>query len=231
MFGRHRKARVLFGLSDVLLAALAFEAAYQTRVVLHLEHQFYLTVERKALVLAFALAAWVTIGLWLEVYEKLDIGNPRVILRDAARQCAYGALCLIVFEYVFRLDLSRFFLVLFSVYAWVLLLLFRLTAGRVVGVIRREFAAPHFVMVVGTGERAVRMARGLEQSSEYGIRLRGFLSETRRCSGGDPTARALQGAADRRSALDPAGARRGRSHLRGGQREPGGAGRSLPDVR
>ena len=177
MFGRHRKARVLFGLSDVLIAALAFEAAYQTRVVLHLERAFYLTVERKALVLAFALAAWVTIGLWLEVYEKLDIGNPRVILRDAARQCAYGALCLIVFEYVFRLDLSRFFLVVFSVYAWVLLLLFRLTAGRVVGVIRREFAAPHFVMVVGTTDRAVRMARGLEQSSEYGIRLRGFLSE------------------------------------------------------
>jgi exopolysaccharide biosynthesis polyprenyl glycosylphosphotransferase len=178
MFGRHRKARVLFGLSDVLIAALAFEAAYQTRVVLHLEHAFYLTVERKALVLAFALAAWVAIGLWLEVYEKLDVGNPRVILRDSARQCAYGALCMIVFEYVFRLDLSRFFLVLYSVYAWVLLLLFRLTAGRVVGVIRREFAAPHFVMVVGTGERAVRMARGLEQSSEYGIRLRGFLSET-----------------------------------------------------
>ena len=177
MFGRHRKARVLFGLSDVLLAALAFEAAYQTRVVLHLERAFYLTVERKALVLAFALAAWVTIGLWLEVYEKLDIGNPRVILRDVARQCGYGALCLIVFEYVFRLDLSRFFLVLFSVYAGILLLLFRLTAGRVVGTIRREFAAPHYVMVVGTGVRAVRMARGLEQSSEYGIRLRGFLSE------------------------------------------------------
>src|SRR5450759_676128 len=178
MFGRHRKARVLFGLSDVLLAALAFESAYQTRVVLHLERAFYLTVERKALVLAFALAAWVTIGLWLEVYEKLDIGKPRVILRDAARQCGYGALCMIVFEYVFRLDLSRPFLILFSVYAWVLLLLFRLVAGRVVGVIRREFAAPHYVMVVGTGVRAVRMARGLEQSSEYGIRLRGFLSES-----------------------------------------------------
>ena len=177
MFGRHRKARVLFALSDVLIAALAFEAAYQTRVVLHLERAFYLTVERKALVLAGALATWVAIGLWLEVYEKLDIGNPRVILRDAARQCSYGVLCLIVFEYVFRLDLSRFFLVLFSVYAWVLLLLFRLMAGRVVGVIRREFAAPHFVMVVGTGPRAVHLAKGLEQSSEYGVRLRGFLSE------------------------------------------------------
>ena len=177
MFGRHRKARVLFALSDVLIAALAFEAAYQTRVVLHLERAFYLTVERKALVLACAVAAWVAIGLWLEVYEKLDLGNPRVILRDAARQCSYGVLCLIVFEYVFRLDLSRFFLVLFSVYAWVLLLLFRLMAGRVVGIIRREFAAPHYVMVVGTGVRAVHLARGLEQSSEYGVRLRGFLSE------------------------------------------------------
>jgi exopolysaccharide biosynthesis polyprenyl glycosylphosphotransferase len=177
MFGRHRKARVLFALSDVLIAALAFEAAYQTRVVLHLERAFYLTVERKALVLACALAAWVAIGLWLEVYEKLDIGNPRVILRDAARQCSYGVLCLIVFEYVFRLDLSRFFLILFSVYAWVLLLLFRLTAGRVVGIIRREFAAPHYVMVVGTGARAIHLARGLEQSSDYGVRLRGFLSE------------------------------------------------------
>jgi exopolysaccharide biosynthesis polyprenyl glycosylphosphotransferase len=164
-------------MSDVVLATLAFEVAYQLRAVLHLEHLFFLTVERKALVLGFALFAWVAIGLWLEVYEKLDSGHPRVILRDSARQCFYATLCLVVFEYVMRLDLSRFFLVVFSLLAWVLLLLFRLTAGRVVGVIRREFAAPHYVMVVGTGERAIRMAKALEQSVEYGIRLRGFLSE------------------------------------------------------
>src|ERR1035437_6548849 len=107
MFTRPRKARVLFALSDIILAALAFEAAYQTRVVLHLERAFYLTVERKALVLAFALFAWVAIGLWLEVYEKLASGPPGPTRRATARQCAYGVLCLIVFEYVFRLDLSR----------------------------------------------------------------------------------------------------------------------------
>jgi exopolysaccharide biosynthesis polyprenyl glycosylphosphotransferase len=167
----------LFGLSDVILATLAFEAAYQTRAVLHFERAFYMTAERKALVLGFALLAWVVIGLWLEVYEKLDSGHPRVILRDSFRQCAWGALCLVVFEYALRLDLSRPFLALFAGYAWVLLLLFRLTAGRMVGVIRREFAAPHYVMVVGTGERAIRMAEALEQSAEYGVRLRGFLSE------------------------------------------------------
>ena len=114
MFSRQRKARVLFGLSDILLVALAFEAAYQTRSILHLERNFFLTVDKKALVLGFSLLAWVAIGLWLEIYEKLDSGHPRIILRDSARQCAYGALCMVVFEYSLRLDLSRFFLVLFS---------------------------------------------------------------------------------------------------------------------
>jgi exopolysaccharide biosynthesis polyprenyl glycosylphosphotransferase len=177
MFTRPRKARVLFGLSDIILVAMAFEAAYQTRAILHLQRVFYLTVEQTALILGFSLVAWDTIRLWLGIYDKLDSSHPRIILRDTARQCASAALCLVLFEYVLRLDLSRFFLGLFSAYAWVLLLLFRLTAGRVVGVIRREFAAPHYVMVVGTGERAIRMAEALEQSAEYGVRLRGFLSE------------------------------------------------------
>src|SRR5271157_4884868 len=140
MFSRQRKARVLFGLSDLILVTAAFEAAYQTRAWLPLQHPFFLTVQQKALVLGFALVAWVAIGLWLEVYEKLDSGHPRIILRDSFRQCLYGAV-------------------------WV------------VGVIRREFAAPHYVMVVGTGERALRVGRLLEESVVYGVRLRGFLNE------------------------------------------------------
>ncbi|MDE3168427.1 MAG: sugar transferase [Acidobacteriota bacterium] len=178
MFSRHRKARVLFGLSDIILATTAFAAAYRTRAFLHLEHEFSMTVERQALMLAFALASWVAIGVWLEIYEKLDSGHPRIILRDTAKQCAYGALAVVLFEYLWRMDLSRFFVSLFAAYTWVLLLLFRLTAARVVGVLRREFAAPHYVMVVGTGERALRLARDLEHSADYGIRLRGFLAET-----------------------------------------------------
>jgi exopolysaccharide biosynthesis polyprenyl glycosylphosphotransferase len=177
MFSRHRKARVLFGLSDIALVAVAFAAAYHTRAILPLEHNFFLRPDQNALVLGFSVVAWVLIGLWLEIYEKLDSGHPLIVLRDSARQCGYGALCLVVFEYVLRLDLSRSFLLLFSAYAWVLILMFRLLAARLVGLIRREFAGPHYVMVVGTGERAVRLARALERSAEYGIRLRGFLAE------------------------------------------------------
>jgi exopolysaccharide biosynthesis polyprenyl glycosylphosphotransferase len=177
MFSRQRKARVLFGLSDILLTALAFEAAYHTRSILHLERAFYLTTEKELLVLGFALLAWVAMAMWLGVYEKVDTGHPRIILWETARQCAYGSLCLVVFEYLLRLDLSRPFLILFATYAWTVLLLFRLTAGRLVGVMRREFWQPHYVMVVGTGERAIRLAHALEETTEHNVKLRGFLSE------------------------------------------------------
>src|SRR6266498_2075826 len=137
MFSRqHRKARVLFGLSDILLTALAFEAAYQTRLLLHLDRVFFFTVPVKALILGYSLAAWVIIGLWLGVYDKLDSGDPRIVLRDSWRQCGYGAICLVIFEYLMRLDLSRSFMAFFVGYSWILLLVFRLTAGRLVGVVR-----------------------------------------------------------------------------------------------
>jgi exopolysaccharide biosynthesis polyprenyl glycosylphosphotransferase len=179
MFSRqHRKARVLFGLSDVLLAALAFEAAYQTRLLLPLDRSFFITVPVKALILGFSLSAWVVIGLWLGVYDKLDSGDPRIVLRNTSRQCGYGAICLVIFEYLMRLDLSRPFMALFAGYSWVLLLIFRLTAGRLVGVVRREFGAMHYVMLVGLGERARRLGEALEHSARYGIRLRGFIADS-----------------------------------------------------
>jgi exopolysaccharide biosynthesis polyprenyl glycosylphosphotransferase len=179
MFSRqHRKARVLFGLSDILLTALAFEAAYQTRLLLHLDRVFFFTVPVKALILGYSLAEWVIIGLWLGVYDKLDSGDPRIVLRDSWRQCGYGAICLVIFEYLMRLDLSRSFMAFFVGYSWILLLVFRLTAGRLVGVVRREFGALHYVMLVGLGERARRLGEALERSAQHGIRLRGFIADS-----------------------------------------------------
>jgi exopolysaccharide biosynthesis polyprenyl glycosylphosphotransferase len=177
MFARQRKARVLFGLSDIILTVLGFEAAYRTRSVLHFYWSFYFTTEQTVLLLGYSVFSMVAVGLWLEIYEKLDSGHPRVILRDTARQSVCAGLSLVIFEYLLRMDLSRFFVAAFLCYTWVALLLFRLTAGRLVGLIRREFSGPHYVMVVGTSERAFRFAEALERSVEYGIHLRGFLSD------------------------------------------------------
>ena len=184
MFSRHhRKARFLFALSDVLLTALAFEAAYQTRLWLGMrlpqfEREFFITVPTKALLLISSVLASVVVGYWLEVYDRLDSGNPRVILRDTLRQCASSFVCLVLVEYLLRLDLSRPFLLLYIGYAFLFLTLFRWKAGSLVGIIRREFGAPHYVMVVGTSERARKLARLLEGSENYGVKLTGFLADT-----------------------------------------------------
>jgi exopolysaccharide biosynthesis polyprenyl glycosylphosphotransferase len=177
VLGRHhRKARLLFGLSDVLLTALAFEAAYLTRLLLPIDRDFFLTVPIKALLLGAAILTWVLIGDWLEIYDRLDSAHPKVILRDTFRQCVLGSICIVLFEFLLRLDLSRAFLLAFSGYSCALLLLFRWKAGSVVGLIRREFAAPHYVAIVGLGESAMRIGEVLETSEKYGVRLVGFLA-------------------------------------------------------
>ena len=178
MFSRNRrKARLLFALSDVLITILAFEAAYQTRVYLPLTKVFFLLPPVKALLLGTAALTAVFTGYWLEIYDRLDSGRLITILRHTFRQCALSFLALVMVDFFLNLNLSRLFLLLFSLYSWVLLCLFRWKAGRLVGIIRREFAGPHFVMVVGTGEQARKIGALLEESEHYGVRLVGFFSD------------------------------------------------------
>ncbi len=120
------------------------------------------------------MACYIAIGYWLDIYERLDSAHPRIVLRDTFRQCALGAICLVIGQFLFRLDLSRPFVALFAVYSWILFCLFRIQAGHSVGAIRRRFNTAHYVMVVGSGDSAQRIGRALEQSADYGIRLVGF---------------------------------------------------------
>jgi len=178
VFSRHyRKVKAIFGATDVLLTSIAFIAAYQTRLRLHLEKTFFIDFPVAALLLVLSALCWVAIGYWFDVYEKLDSAHPSVVLRDTFRQCALGAVCLVLIQFALRLDLSRPFVALVAVYAWILLCLFRINAARVIGGLRREFGTAHFVMVVGSGENALRLGEALEKSSDYGIRLMGFLDD------------------------------------------------------
>lgn len=106
--GHHRKVRILFGFADVLIVALAFQLAYWTRLRLTLEHYFEVVQPERALLLGWSLVVWVALGLWWEVYDRIDAADVRVILRDAFRQCLLGAASIILLEYLLRLDLSRF---------------------------------------------------------------------------------------------------------------------------
>jgi len=175
--GHHRRTRLLFAFSDIVLIALAFQLAYSTRQRMELHFLFYILQPAKALLIGWSMVVWVGLGYWWELYDHLDTAHPRVILRDAFRQCLLGAASLILFEYLQRLDLSRFFIAAFAVYAWVLLCLFRLNAGRILRVVRRGFGSAHYVMVAGLGDAALKLGRELEEASNYGVRLTGFLAD------------------------------------------------------
>jgi exopolysaccharide biosynthesis polyprenyl glycosylphosphotransferase len=175
--GHYRKVKIVFALTDVALTTLAFIAAYQTRTRLHLEKNFFLDFPKAVLLLVVSALGLVAIGYCLSIYEKLDSAHVRVVLRDTFRQCALGAVCLVVAEFLLRLDLSRSFVLIFATYCWILLCLFRINAGHVVGVIRREFGARHYVMVVGSGDGALKLGEALERSARYGIRLTGFFTD------------------------------------------------------
>jgi exopolysaccharide biosynthesis polyprenyl glycosylphosphotransferase len=84
----------------------------------------------------------------------------------------------ILFQYLLRLDLSRFFVALFAFWTWLLLCVLRLNASRVMGMFRRGFGMPHYVLIVGLGEPAMRVGGELEDAASYGIRLKGFIADS-----------------------------------------------------
>lgn len=180
--GHHRKVRLLFGLSDLVVIASAFLLAYQARIALGVytvpfEHEFYLLAPVRALLVGWSAAAWIALGIWWQIYDRIDAAHPRVILANAFRQSLVGAVSIVVLDFVLKLDLSRAFLALFVGLTWVLLSVFRLNAGRILGLVRREFCTPIYIMVVGVGETALRIGRQIEEAAPYGIRLSGFLAE------------------------------------------------------
>ncbi len=178
MYSRHhRKVKLLFALADVGLVLAAFAAAYQCRSLLPFERVFFLTPSGMALMITAVVILWPLAGYWIEVYDRLDSAHPPAILRDSFRQTVAGLIGVILFQYILRLDLSRGFIALLGAFSWILLCVFRLNAGALVGWIRREFGAAHYVLVVGTGPRARRLGGALEQSAAYGIRLVGYLAD------------------------------------------------------
>jgi len=176
--GHHRRIRLLFGAADLILIAVAFQLAYWTRAQLKLENDFFLDRGVAAALLVYSMISWTVAAAWWEIYDRIDGAHPRVILRDTFRQCLAGSVAVILFEFFGRLDLSRPFVAIFALFTWLLLCLFRLNAGRILGAVRREFAGPHFVMVVGLGPEALRLGRQLEDAASlHGVRLTGFFAD------------------------------------------------------
>ncbi len=178
VFSRHRrKVNILFAAVDILLVALAFAAAYQTRLWLPLERVFFLVPPVQALLLGTAVLLWPLAAYWLGVYERLHTARAPAVLLGSLRQAVSCAAGLVLLQYSLRLDISRTFLGLLAAYSWILVTLFRLKARLLVGWFWPEFAEPHYALVIGVGERARRLGESIERNTVNGARLIGFLAD------------------------------------------------------
>src|SRR6185437_13881254 len=178
------KIKILFGLSDAVLTAAAFEIAYALRKSLPFQHNFFLPPDTKALLLGFSVLAWVTVGYWLNVNARIDSARIRTILRECLRQVAYSSIALVLFlvfgHALENQQLARSFLALFIVSSWLFLASFRISTRNLVPLLGS--GTQRHVLIVGMGPRAERLARNLETYHEQGIRVTGFLAPP-----GDPS--------------------------------------------
>ena len=107
------------------------------------------------------------------IYKHLSTAESPPILGGTLRQTLASSLGLLTLLYLLNLDppVSRLFLALFFVYLSTLQLVQRSLAERYRGSLRRAADALTSVVVVGSGARAIELARDIEGSERHGLRL------------------------------------------------------------
>ncbi len=180
MFAHHRKrVQLLFASADGILTVLAFELAYLTRTQLTLERPFFLNRGHHLLLILVSAAFWVAVGSFLRIYEHLHSADRRYLLASTARQCLFGTVLVIIFQYLLQLDhpLSRSFLLIFFLIDCVLLASFRWSSPYLIGTFAREFGSPYHIVIVGSSAKAAALAGNLRENSPFPIRIPAMLSE------------------------------------------------------
>jgi exopolysaccharide biosynthesis polyprenyl glycosylphosphotransferase len=170
---QRKKIQLLFAVADAVLTAVAFEAAYATRTQLSLHNTFFLTPHIHVLILCFAAAAWVAIGLAQQAYKHLKAASPIRLVWEAIRQSVAAIFLTVLFQYLLGLEhpVSRVFFSLFFVYNLFLLSAFRFLLPRFIGAFQREFGTPYHLVLVGDEDRTSSLARQLSHASPFRIEL------------------------------------------------------------
>lgn len=169
---RQRRAALLFAVTDAVLAACAFYAAYRTRTALPLR-EFSLEPAAAALLLLAAVTAVIGAGRWTGIYARLYASDDPSPFTSTLGQAAVAAPPLLAFLYLLNLEVpvSRLFLGLFFGYAACLQLAQRMVAKRFSGVLRRTLGTVTSVVVVGDGDKALEIAGDVEGAERHGLRL------------------------------------------------------------
>ncbi len=172
----------LLGIFELALGAGAFFAAGWIRSRLPAEAERPFSLDSHLWLLPASLAVWI-LPLWRWGFHRGGrIGSAWAELRKVSLTVGGGSLLLVAVLVARKFDPSRGFLGLFVGLDWTLLLLFRLALLSMAQHQRKRGYDRAYVLVAGTGQAARRHARALREHPEWGLEVRGLLSEVPRLS-------------------------------------------------
>ena len=164
MFARRSKfLGLVLGVSDLAVIAIAFQLAYFIRQSLPEPNfsLFYFSTGMAIGLLASLLAIWWVSGAMLGIYKRLETNDSLEIIKGTLRQAVIATAGLTLWLYLLKLGdmVSRPFLAIFIILNTFLLLVYRLAGRSLRAKVRKELAGDRFYAIVGTGPRAVDLAR------------------------------------------------------------------------
>ncbi|MGH9783592.1 MAG: sugar transferase, partial [Terriglobia bacterium] len=176
-----RRARLLWLLlvvSDVLPLFLSFEIAYLVRARIPELTLFFLMPAERAGILITAGVLWTALGVWLAVYRRPESFETLGMMRLTVSQTFWFGIALATAIFLLKLgDISRLFVALFVFFNFFLQIGYRLAARRMRRLVQEGFAGRHYYLIVGTGPKAVEVARLIEKHEEHGNGVVGFVRE------------------------------------------------------
>ena len=174
---RQQRAVLLLATVDTILAVIAFAGAFWTRAALPMR-ELHLDPVARILVLVASAVAVVAAGRVAGVYSSLYAGDRPQVLGGTLKQALLAAPALLAFLYLLNLEVpvSRLLLALFFAYLATLQVAQRLLAERFLPEVRRALGAVTSVVVVGEGDRALALARAVDDSDRHGLELLAVVS-------------------------------------------------------
>lgn len=107
---------------------------------------------------------WRGPGFWKEIW---------MVFKAVFLSCLLAGFIIFALKYQF---VSRIFFLSFSFFDLFLVILFRFLVRSGVYLLNRRSEGSRFILIVGLGDDALEMARGIERHKELGLRMRGFVS-------------------------------------------------------
>ena len=173
----------LFTLSDLAIMVFSFASAAlaESYLTAHLSFGEFLSMRIKLqnIVLFLGLlAVWHGVFSAVGLYQSKRLEARRNEVTDVLTATSIGTLVLILAGALFRI---RMFTPIFFVGFWIMgsstLVACRLVLRRLLGWVRSHGRNLRRILIVGTNQRAVRLAQSIESKPELGYELMGFVDD------------------------------------------------------